>query len=425
MENTNGLIKHQIVIIGGGTAGITVAARLLRKDRSLDIAIIEPSEKHYYQPAFTLVGAGAYKMENTVREEKDLIPHGAKWIKASVSAIDPDNQTVTNSDGTRVSYNYLVVAAGIQYDWDAIPGLKEAIGKNGVTSNYDKRFTGYTWELLQNFTGGNVLFTQPSTPIKCGGAPQKIMYLAEDYFRKKGIRDKAHVIFATPGSVIFGVKKFAKTLNKIIQDRDIKAIYFHKLTEIRPDRKEAVFEITNEEVGCKLIENKEIIPGLEIHGEQKVVIPYEILHLAPPQSAPDFIKNSPLAVAGSPYGWVDVDKHTMQHNKYPNVFSLGDASSTPNAKTGAAVRKQAPILVQNLLSVMKQKGLQGNPEYNGYGSCPLVTGYGKLVLAEFDYDNNPTPSFPFDTSKERWSMWIFKKYLLPWFYWNRMLKGKG
>ena len=425
MENTNGLIKHQIVIIGGGTAGITVAARLLRKDRSLDIAIIEPSEKHYYQPAFTLVGAGAYKMENTVREEKDLIPHGAKWIKASVSAIDPDNQTVTNSDGTRVSYNYLVVAAGIQYDWDAIPGLKEAIGKNGVTSNYDKRFTGYTWELLQKFKGGNVLFTQPSTPIKCGGAPQKIMYLAEDYFRKKGIRDKAHVIFATPGSVIFGVKKFAKTLNKIIQDRDIKAVYFHKLAEIRPDRKEAVFEITNEEVGCKLIENKEIIPGLEIHGEQKVVIPYEILHLAPPQSAPDFIKNSPLAVAGSPYGWVDVDRHTMQHNKYPNVFSLGDASSTPNAKTGAAVRKQAPILVQNLLSVMKQKGLQGNPEYNGYGSCPLVTGYGKLVLAEFDYDNNPTPSFPFDTSKERWSMWIFKKYLLPWFYWNRMLKGKG
>ena len=425
MENTNGLIKHEVVIIGGGAAGITVAAQLLRKDRSLDIAIIEPSEKHYYQPAFTLVGAGTYSLKDAERDEKDLIPQGAEWIKASATAVDPDNQTVTIDGGKEVSYDFLVVAAGIQYDWDAIPGLKETIGKNGVTSNYDKRFTSYTWELLQNFKGGNALFTQPATPIKCGGAPQKIMYLAEDYFRKKGIRDKAHIIFATPGSVIFGVKKFAKTLNRIIQDRDIKAVYFHKLTEIRPERKEAVFEITNEEVGCRLIENKEIIPGLEIHGEQKVVIPYEILHLAPPQSAPDFLKNSPLAVPDGPYGWVDVDKHTMQHKRYPNVFSLGDASSTPNAKTGAAVRKQAPVLVKNLLSTMKQKVLQGNPQYHGYGSCPLVTGYGKMVLAEFDYDNNPTPSFPFDTSKERWSMWIFKKYILPWFYWNRMLRGKG
>ena len=425
MENTNGLITHEVVIIGGGAAGITVAAQLLRKDRSLDIAIIEPSEKHYYQPAFTLVGAGTYSLKDAERDEKDLIPQGAEWIKASATAVDPDNQTVTIDGGKEVSYDFLVVAAGIQYDWDAIPGLKETIGKNGVTSNYDKRFTSYTWELLQNFKGGNALFTQPATPIKCGGAPQKIMYLAEDYFRKKGIRDKAHIIFATPGSVIFGVKKFAKTLNRIIQDRDIKAVYFHKLTEIRPERKEAVFEITNEEVGCRLIENKEIIPGLEIHGEQKVVIPYEILHLAPPQSAPDFLKNSPLAVPDGPYGWVDVDKHTMQHKRYPNVFSLGDASSTPNAKTGAAVRKQAPVLVKNLLSTMKQKVLQGNPQYHGYGSCPLVTGYGKMVLAEFDYDNNPTPSFPFDTSKERWSMWIFKKYILPWFYWNRMLRGKG
>lgn len=425
MRNTNEFTKHQIVIIGGGSAGITTAAQLLRKNKSLDIAIIEPSEKHYYQPAFTLVGAGTYKMKKTIRDERDLIPQGAKWIKSSAKAIDPDNQTVTISDGTEIVYDYLVVAAGIQYDWGAIPGLKESIGKNGVTSNYDRRFTGYTWELLQNFKGGNVLFTQPSTPIKCGGAPQKIMYLAEDYFRKKGIRDKAHIIFATPGSVLFGVKKFAKTLNRIVQDRDIKAVYFHKLTEIHPDRKEAVFEITNEETGCKLIEQKEIIPGMEIHGEQKVVIPYEILHLAPPQSAPDFIKNSPLAVPGNPLGWVDVDKHTLQHVKYRNVFSLGDVSSTPNAKTAAAVRKQAPVLVQNLLSVMRQQALQGNPVYNGYGSCPLVTAYGKMVLAEFDYENNPTPTFPFDTSKERWTMWILKKYLLPWFYWNRMLKGYG
>ena len=415
---------HKIVIIGGGTGGITVAARLLNADSNLDVAIIEPSSKHYYQPAWTLVGAGTYDLKDTERNEKDFIPKGAKWIQDKVTSVDPDNNTVTTSEKGIIGYDYLVVAAGIQYNWDAIPGLKEALGKYGVTSNYEKDMTTYTWELLQKTRKGNALFTQPATPIKCGGAPQKIMHLAEDYWRKQGVRKDINVIFATPGTVIFGVKKFADTLNKIVHDRNILTRYYHKLVAIDPEKKEAVYQFTKPDEKAVLTEEDKKL-GIRLEGDDKFIIPFEMLHTPPPQSAPDFIKNSKLAKSDDPYGWVDVDKHTLQHVKYPNVYSLGDAASTPNAKTGAAVRKQAPVLVENLLDTMKNQPLAGNHTYDGYGSCPLVTRYGRMVLAEFDYDNKPTPSFPINTAKERYSMWILKKYFLPWLYWNRMLKGKA
>lgn len=423
METTQNTKKHQILILGGGTAGITVAAQLHRKDKKLDIAIMEPSEKHYYQPAWTLVGAGAYKLEDTEKDEKDYIPKDTTWIKSYADKIDADNNIVVTKDGQKIAYDYLIVAVGIQLDWDAIPGLKEGIGKNGICSNYSKDYAEYTFECIQNFKGGNALFTQPATPVKCGGAPQKIMYLAEDYFRKHGVRDQTNVIFATPGSVIFGVKEFAKTLNNIIHDRDIYLKLYHKLVEIRPDAKEAVYELSGADTGCVTIDDVEQKLQMKVEGETRVVIPFAMLHTAPPQSAPDFIKESPLALAGNTLGWVDVDKHTLQHRKYSNVFALGDVANLPTAKTGAAVRKQAPVVVNNVLTVMAHTSISGNDKYEGYSSCPIVTKYGKMVLAEFDYDNKPAPSFPIDTTKERYSMWLFKKYFLPWMYWNAMLKG--
>jgi sulfide:quinone oxidoreductase len=423
METPTNVRKHQVLILGGGTAGITVAAQLLRKDKSLDIAIMEPSEKHYYQPAWTLVGAGAFDMADTVREEKDFIPKNTSWIKEYAEKIDADNNMVVTRGGQTIQYDYLIVGVGIQLDWDGIPGLKEGIGKHGICSNYSHEYAEYTYECIQNFKGGNALFTQPATPIKCGGAPQKIMYMAEDYFRKNNVRDKANVIFATPGSVIFGVKEFAKTLNNIISDRDIYLKLFHKLIEIRPEKKEAVYELSGAETGCVTIDSVEEKLNLKVEGDTRVVIPFEMMHTAPPQSAPDFIKKSPLALQDNPLGWVDVDKHTLQHNKYPNVFALGDVANLPTAKTGAAIRKQAPVVVENLLTVMAHASLEGSKPYSGYSSCPIVTRYGKMVLAEFDYDNKPMPSFPIDTSKERYSMWLFKKHFLPWMYWNAMLKG--
>lgn len=397
-------LHHQIVIVGGGTAGITVAAQLLRKDKNLDIAIVEPSENHYYQPAWTLVGAGTYNIEDTVRPEADYIPNKSTWIKEYVTKLNPADNNLTLSSGNTLSYDYLVLCPGIQIDWHKIKGLKEAVGKNGVCSNYDFKLAPYTWEALKNFKGGVALFTNPNTPIKCGGAPQKIMYLVADYLRKNKLLDKSEVRFTSAGGVIFGVKVFADTLNEVIARYGIKTDFHRNLKEIRADKHEAVYDI---------LENGQPV------GEE--VKHYDFIHVTPPMSAPDFIKESPLANAG---GWIDLDKHTLQSPKFANVFGLGDAGGTPNAKTGAAVRKQAPTVVHNLLSLIKNGVIKEPVSYNGYGSCPLVTGYGKLVLAEFDYDNNPTPSFPFiNQAKEHYSMWLMKKYALPFMYWNMMLRG--
>ena len=394
--------RHTILIIGGGNAGISVAARLKRERKGLDIAILDPSDKHYYQPAWTLVGGGAFDINDTVRDEASVIPEGVKWIKEAVTAIDPQQNTVTTASGSVWGYSFLVVAPGIQLNWGNIKGLPETLGKNNVTSNYSFKTAPYTFTCLQSMQPGQLaLFTSPSTALKCGGAPQKIMYLAADYFRKHGLGGRVRVDFSTAGKVVFGIKKYAVALQKVVDKFQIEMNFRHDLIAVDGDKKTATFKVTDE-------------TG-QVH---EVTKHFDMLHVTPPQSAPDFIRNSLLADAN---GWVDVDKHTLQHKKYPSIFGLGDATNTPNAKTGAAVRKQAPVLVSNLLAFMDKRPLNGS--YNGYGSCPIVVGYGKLILAEFDYENTPKETFPFDQSKPRWSLWVLKKYILPWLYWHKILKG--
>ncbi len=419
---------YQILIVGAGTAGITVAAQLKLKNKKLDIALVDPADKHYYQAAWTLVGAGTYNYQDTERNMKDLIPSGVSWIQEHVAKMQPEENQISTSEGNQYSYDYLVVCPGIQYDLNAIEGLKETLDKNNVCSNYTN--SEYTWEVLQNFKGGNAIFTQPATPIKCGGAPQKIMYLADDYFRKSGVRDQTNIAFVTPGSVIFGVEDFKKTLMEVVDRKKIGLYFFHKITKIDAANQLLHFSITaNADQPEKLFYHPIGQLGYSKIAETEVTIPYDMVHLAPPQSAPDFVKNSALAHQDGPSkGWVNVNINTLQHNVYSNVFSLGDSAALPTAKTGAAVRKQAPVLVENLLHVINQEG-NLSEAYKGYSSCPLVTGYGKMVLAEFDYNNDrdtdPLIGKFVDTAKENWSMWMLKKYGLPFMYWNLMLKGKA
>lgn len=397
-------LYHRIVIIGGGTAGITVAARLMRALRGADVAIVEPSRDHYYQPFWTLVGAGVVSKEQSRRDEASVIPKGATWIQERAAEIDPDARLVTLAGGRRLGYDFLVVAPGLQIDWDAIDGLPEALGKDGVCSIYDYREAEKTWAMIEAFEGGEAIFTSPSTPVKCGGAPQKIMYMAEDAWRRRGIHDATRITFASGGTVIFGVPGFRETLEKIVARKRIQTVFQHDLVAIRPAEKIAVFRRLDEDGG-------------------QVELPYDLLHVVPPMSAPAFIRRSKLACTEGPIGWMKVDPHTLQSFDYPNVFGLGDVVGIPTAKTGAAVRKQAPVVVRNLLAVMQQQALDG--AYDGYSSCPLLTGYGKLVLAEFAYGNTPAPSFPFDTTKERFSMYLLKRFGLPFLYWNLMLKGRA
>lgn len=392
---------HQILIIGGGNAGISVAAQLLRKNKNLDIAIIDPADKHYYQPAWTLVGGGVFNIQDTERTEAEVIPHGAKWIKEYVTSFQPEQNAITLKNGNQLKYDFLVVAPGIQLNWSEVKGLTETLGKNGVCSNYSFKIAPYTFECIENFKGGTAVFHNPHTPVKCGGAPHKIMYLAADYWRKAGILDKVNIEYWSGGTRLFGVAKYEKTLLEVCERANIKLNFFQKLVEIDGNNKKAKFVGFGEK-------NKDV----------ETWVNFDMIHVTPPQSAPDFVRQSTLANAA---GWVDVDKNTLQHTRFANIFSIGDASGLPTSKTGAAIRKQAPVLVENLLSAIAHKPLSAS--YNGYTSCPLVTGYGKLVLAEFDYNNQPMETFPFDQSKERWSMYQLKRRVLPWLYWNKILNG--
>lgn len=395
-------MKHDIVIVGGGAAGITVAASLRRRRPDLDIALIEPATEHYYQAAFTLVGGGAYPLERTRRQESKLIPAGVTWIRQAASGFDPDNHCVELADGSRIGYQYLVVCPGLQLDWDRIDGLRETLGSNGVCSNYDPRLAAYTWDCIRDFRGGSALFTQPEMPIKCPGAPQKIAYLAADHFRRHGLLDNADLRFALAGEAIFSVKEFQRPLEQVAARYGIQVDYRTRLVAVDGSAREAVFETVDNDGKTARVTHR-----------------FDLLHVTPPQSAPDFVKHSPLA---NDAGWVDVDHHSLRHNRYSNVFALGDAAATPNSKTAAAVRLQAPVVVHNVLAALEGESM---PEsYDGYASCPLVTGYGRVILAEFIYGGKVTPSFPFDPRRERRSMWWLKKHFLPLLYWDIMLKGR-
>tara|TARA_R110000823_G_scaffold45480_7_gene117261 strand:+ start:1682 stop:2920 length:1239 start_codon:yes stop_codon:yes gene_type:complete len=402
MTGTHKPQRHQVVVIGAGAAGTSVAASLLRQRPDLDVAIVEPNDIHYYQPAFTLVGGGAYSLAKTARPQARTLPKNARWIRVAVTGIKPDTNTVVLSDNRQLQYDILVVTPGLKLDWDKVEGLKETMGRNGVCSNYDPALAEYTWQCLQRFRGGKALFTQPPAPIKCAGAPQKIAYLAADYLRKKGLANSSELKFYAAGGALFSVPDFVPPLTQVAKRHNVGLLMNHNLIAVNGDRQEATFQFTN-----------------SAGDATEITESFDFLHVTPPQCAPDFVRDSALANAD---GWVDVDQHTLQHVLYDNVFSLGDVSSLPTSKTAAAVRKQSPVAAANILA--KLSGGNLNASYDGYTSCPVVTGYGKVMLAEFIYGGKVTPTLPLNPFKESRFYWQVKKRFLPPFYFGYMLKGK-
>ena len=396
------MTKHQVIIVGGGSAGIATASSLRKRDNSLDIAIIEPADEHFYQPGWTMVGAGVFDKNQTVRTMDAVWPQGIKRIKGAVKSFEPDSQTVTLEDGSAIDYDFLVVAAGLKLDWDAVEGLNEALGKNGVTSNYRFDLAPYTHNLVENMKGKTAIFTQPPMPIKCAGAPQKAMYLSCDIWSKAGKLKDLEVSFCNAGPVLFGCAPYVPPLMEYVKKYEIDLDFGHNLIKIDGPKQKAWFKVTKEGEDPQVVERK-----------------FDMIHVCPPQCAPDFIKESPLAGAG---GWVDVDQATLQHTKFENIFALGDVTTTPNAKTAAAARKQAPIVAKNLIAKLNGQSLAST--YDGYGSCPLTVENGKIILAEFGYGGKVMPSFPWDSTKPRRAAWFLKKSILPWVYWNVMLKGR-
>ncbi len=395
---------HDVVIIGGGAAGISTAASILKRRAGVEIAIVEPRTEHYYQPGWTLVGGGVFKREQTSRQMSKLMPKGVQWVRAACAGFDPERNQVILEDGERLGYKVLVVAPGLKLNWDGIEGLKETLGKNGVTSNYLFDLAPYTWDLVQSMTGGRALFTQPPMPIKCAGAPQKAMYLACDAWRRSGALKDIKVEFHNAGGVLFGVKDYVPALMKYVDKYSIDLCFNETLVAVDGPSRTAHFDVTDADGNVT-----------------REVRPFDMMHVCPPQTSLDFVKDSPLADEA---GWVDVSSETLQHAQYGNVFGLGDAGSTPNAKTAAAVRKQAPVAAHNVLQVLD--GHAPNAVYNGYGSCPLTVERGKIVLAEFAYGGKLDPTFPtwlLDGTKPTRAAWFMKEKMLPSIYFNQMLRG--
>lgn len=398
-------VTHDIVIVGGGAAGVSVAASLMSRASDLDIAIIDPADIHYYQPGWTLVGGGVFEAEKTARTLASLIPSGVHWIKAAVAAFEPKDNAVI-LDGCRVvKYKRLIVAPGLKLNWHAVEGLVETLGRNGVTSNYRYDLAPYTWELVQNLKSGRAIFTQPPMPIKCAGAPQKAMYLSADHWLRNDVLADIDIHFCNAGGVLFGVKEYVPALMEYVNKYNAHLDFMHNLVRIDGPGKTAWFSKTDADGKTETVE-----------------MAFDMIHVCPPQTAPDFIRVSPLADEA---GWVDVDQTTLRHKTFDNIWSLGDVMNAPNAKTAAAARKQAPVVANNVLSDMGR--LNGIAHYDGYGSCPLTVEHGKIVLAEFGYGGKLLPSFPgwlIDGTKPSRAAWLLKEKILPPVYWSAMLRGR-
>lgn len=425
-------VKGKIVIVGGGAAGCSIASLLVRKLSNPDITVIEPNPNSVsYQPGQTLIAAGVWQPEDIVGESKDFLPNEAKWLKDYAVELDPDHNRVVTAKNGEIKYDFLIVATGLQLNYEKIDGLTiDDIGTNGIGSIYTPKCAAKTWPIMQQFvasakSGKKVegVFSHPNTPIKCGGAPKKIMYLTHSRLKEAKARQNATLTFYPNGGRMFGVPEYHDAIVEQYKARDMKWNYKHNLVAIDKEKKVATFDnryLIKGEWDADL-EDYDMIPQIK-----QVKVEFDFLHVTPPMSAPDVVKNSPLSWkrgSASIGGWVELKKETLQHTRYSNVFSLGDVAGIPMGKTGGSIRKQYGVVAQNLIDVMG--GKSPTAKYDGYTVCPLTTDIGTVMLAEFNWSKKPTPSFPLDPTKERWIWWILKIYFLEPMYFHGMLKGRA
>lgn len=410
--------KARIVIIGAGAGGTAMANRLVERLEGATITIVDPRAEHLYQPGLSLVAAGLKPASYTVSKTTDWLPQGVTLLAESAAAIDPVAKTVATSGGTKLDYDFLVVAPGLALDHDAIPGFSlDMVGENGIGALYaGPEYAAKTWQAARAFTeqGGVGIFTRPTTEMKCAGAPLKHTFLIEDIASRTVGAGKFELHYAAPQPALFGVPIVAEKVRMLFGQRGIKTHMQHKLLSIEPGQKRAVFEKT------------EIDPVTKTEVKSNVELPYDYIHIIPPQRAPEVIRQSGLSWADkwTDQGWVECDQKTMRHLRYPEIFALGDVAGVPKGKTAASVKWQVPVIEDHLVAALQ--GKEGTEVYDGYTSCPLITRVGSAMLIEFDYNNNLVPSFPglIAPLEELWISWLMKEVALKATY-NAMLRGKA
>ncbi|MDP2409414.1 MAG: FAD/NAD(P)-binding oxidoreductase [Pseudolabrys sp.] len=401
--------KARIVIAGAGAAGLAAAARLSDRLDGAQITLIDARKEHYYQPGFTLVAGGLKPAGYTISSTASHIPRGVTLIEETVAEFDPEGRKVKTSSGRSVEYDFLIVATGLHLDYAAIAGMDTSlIGSNGIGSVYaGPEFAAATWRELSRFAdaGGVGLFGRPAIEMKCAGAPLKYTFIADDHLRRRGNRGRAELIYAANNNTLFGVPIVSEKVRMLFQDRGVKVVHDHVMTAIDPARRIATFRTPQ---------------GTRDIG-------YDFVNVIPPMRAPDAVRNSPLPWRDGPFaadGWLDVDRHTLRHRRYRNVFGVGDIAGVPKGKTAASVKWQVPVAVDHLVADID--GKVSTASYNGYTSCPLITRIGRAMLVEFDYDNNLVPSFPgvIAPLEELWVSWVMKEIALKPTY-LAMLRGQA
>lgn len=413
-------VKAKIVIVGGGVAGITMAAYLSDKLRYDDIVIVEPSEIHHYQPGYTLIAADVFSPEEVLKPTENLIPRKVKWVKDSVVELAPDHNYVVTAQNGKISYDFLVLAPGCQMDFNQVEGItKETLGEGGVHCIYDYQGAIKCRDAVKGLTAkkeGRLVFTDTYTKLKCGGAPKKICLITEDYLKDNNRRNDFVIDYYANAEELMKPAVYGNRLQEIYDERGIGVYYKHRLVSVDTAAKKAVFQVLEKSTQA-------VVPlGEEL---ELVTVDYDLLHFTPPMGAPEFVKNSPLAITTGSLrhgGWAKVDQETLIQPDYPNIIILGDVAGTPASKTGAAIRMQAPVAAANLISIME--GKEPALKYNGYSACPIVTEYGKVLMCEFGYDDKLLPTIPWlDPAVERGMWWMLKVHGLQPMYYHGMLKG--
>jgi len=398
----------RIVIVGAGAAGVSLANRLVRAIDGARIIIIDRREEHLYQPGLTMVATGLWRPERVVGRNADFLPEGVEWVKARVAQYEPDANAVITDDGQRIGYDYLLVATGLQIDFAAIEGMSpDLIGREGIGCVYDNPdHASRTWQAISAYAakGGVGLFTRAPGGLKCAGAPLKVAMLTEDMLRREGRRESGQFLYTAHNDGLFSQPDVNEFLKGHFPERGITVNWHHRMTGIEPEARRATFATPD--------------------GPQR--IDYDFIHVVPPMRAPDPLFNSPLAHIGAQTPeerkWLEVDRHTLRHPRYPNVFGAGDCCGTPIGKTAATVKAHVPVIVQNLVRLLQDQ--ECDARFNGYTSCPLIIVRGRALLVEFDYDLKMIPSFAFiDPLKQHWVPWILKDRLLHGAY-DAMLRGR-
>lgn len=393
--------SFDVLVIGGGNAGIGTAAHLLRRGID-DIAVIEPLSVHTYRPLLSYVGGGQASMSDAERTQRSVTPPGCTWLQDSVTAVDPLAHTVTGASGRVYGYRDLVVCPGLVPDTDALPGLEEAVESPAVCSNYLDRAED-TWQLVQSMPPrhGHAVFTVPRAPVSCSGTTIKPLFLAAGHWRKQGRLADVEITLIVDRPTLLGVPDVDDRLRHALADVGAHVRYDTAVSAVRPGERELV------------------VDGPD--GTQ--TLPFDLLHLVPPFRGPRWLQDAGLT-GTDPRGRVDIDAETLQHRVYSTIWSAGDVAQVATDPSGGALRRQASTLADNLVAARDGKQLS---RYDGYTVAPVTTDSHHLIPAEFDRDGAISSSLPsfLDPLKPRRAAWAFDRYVLPQIYWNLILKGRA